>query len=1518
METNKRWQFWIIIAVAVLTLYNILPTIFFYTKPLRAPIDADKADRVAEEIVDRVNGLEKEGEDWLWAFGKNLGLSMHSVTLDKNDVRRFTVVFDDAKDAATFKAVLPRAGSLIPFVPAQLELSQAPTPDDKTVFVERRIGIHFSKDNIPEFFHFSPMNVDHQVADFYKNIVDDRVGEVALGFAGPSYIAQDLEYIATASPQDPNYNDTLMSVAKTIVTTSKTLGADHPVTKRLFASFTASDNKDPQGIFRTFATRLDALKNDVDAQRDRLRQDRERLLKEGKLLDPLQEQTLGLLDDRRSTLETASSIVKQHGPAFTAGHKPLSRDAILALLAKNPVDATSGKQTLDITGHHPYIKAIVVDWTDSLITLQPYDDVVEIRSAVGNTEAAAYLKEKLSQMVINEIARVSRIVDEKIVPDTDAFVINMDTLTDSTSLLAFNLGAIATNYADQVQKELVASWQPTSQDLQKKDFPVMSWKDFKALPAEENRLGLVVYAPSALQETPPEGFRTSSIYLIARGVGSIAKKYETNPNSPEAKAFLQDFQALQALLQRNGFIVYPGDNANISDLYANDFIFEKDDYYHSILMATRENFAVHGSQRYAILDFTDVEQRILTENKIGDAVHEGLLKWKEEYQQAQVDLNPSNRLLVPPPSKNVYWDNFKLSVKKYFHGDERKVIRWGLDLSGGKTVRIGLRDKNQQTVTNKDELNQAVNELYGRINKMGVAERSIRVENSNIILEFPGSQGFSANELVKASAMYFHIVNEKFTPHSGALGDAVNKFLQDVWNEAVITNRKDAASINEIAWQHLGGGEEGSHSRGEYAQMLYDNGLRLAAPNTAVTTAFDDTLSSVARFRGDDHSEWFGQTHPLLIVFHNYALDGSSLDNIHTSYDQREGNILMFGVRSSYGGNKSGSPRDDFYAWTSQFAEDKVMGTPKEQYSNGRGWRMAVVLNDEIVSWPVLKAALRDGGTISGRFTQREITRLAADLKAGSLSFTPKILSEQNVSPELGREERSKGIFAACVGALSVIVVMVYVYRFAGLVASIAVVFNLLIIWGVLQNLGAALSMPGIAAMVLTIGMAVDANVLVFERTREELAVSGRIASALGAGYRKAFSAIIDSNLVIILAALILAQFDSGPIKGFAITLIIGIVSSMFTGLFCTRYYFAHWVKGGKDKTLHFVKLLGHTSFDFFKMAKPAIICSLIMIVIGTYLLVAGRKTIFGMDFTGGYALTVNVKEQPNNTNYRLKALNILTPKVPSPNDVQVRELSRPNQLRIQLSVAMEQPGGAFHGLPEELTEGAFQYNYQKNPRILWLVDTLARGGVEVQDSDLATLDKGWMSMSGQFSDAMRNNAILALSAAVIGILIYITLRFEFIFGMSAVIGLIHDTFLTLGVIAILHWLGVGVQIDLQVVGAIMTVIGYSLNDTIIVFDRIREDLRLMRKMSFPDLVNHAMNITLSRTIMTVGITLLVLLALVTLGGSSIFTFSLVMTIGVAIGTLSSLFIAAPMLLFFHNREESKLEQERALKVQKA
>lgn len=1395
MEKQKRWQFYVILAVLVLTLYNILPTIFYYTKPLKSPVDAARAEQIAETAMGRVNDLEESSKEWLASFSKLLGVHPSSIAIKEGNPGLIAVSFKSKKEADTFRSFLSRAGALIPFTPAQLEVYQGADVAPEEVWVARQINVAIPQNEAKDLFHFTlKREANGEIAPFYRQMVYDRVAQLALAFS---------------KPQQP----------------AKSEGKDVKAKKTL----------------------------------------------------------------------TSEQLTK----ALQTGYRP--------------GEAT---QTLSLEGSNPYVDALIINWESDKIVLSLSPEVQKVRKSQEGTEAAAYQKEKLGQLVINEIARASSLADETIAPDEDRFSISLNQLIDSQSFLTLDLGRLAEMQVKQLADVLQTGWSPKHGDLARNVYPIYNYETFLKQKPEDQKFGLVIYAPTAVGGEVPAGFRNGSIYVIARGLDSISKKYQQSPNAEGSQVFLEDLNQLNTLLQQNNFIGYSGASYGMAPEFSKDYIFELDDYYSNLLKATRENFSVKGSKKYAVLDFTDVEQRILAENKIDDRIQEDLLKWKEEYDSAQVNLNPTSKYLVPKPTSNPYWENFKLGFVKYFRGDDRKILKWGLDLSGGKTVRIGLRDQNNRVVTNPDDLKQAVNELYTRINKMGVSERNIHIENSNIVLDFPGSQGLSASELVKASAMYFHIVNEKFSLGNSTLKEAVNTFLQNVWNEAVVTNRKDIESINEIAWQHLGGdlteGQE-ARPRSEEAKLLWENGLRLANPkDKSVSSSFNDVLSSVAMMRGDSFLEWDGQSHPLLFTFHNYALEGASLNNVQVGYEPAEGNVLSFGVKRSYSGSqdRGGSPRDDFAAWTSQFAEDKIGGTQKETYTNGRGWRMAVILNGTVISKPSLRAALREGGTISGRFSQREINQLAADLKAGSLSFTPKILSEQNVSPELGQEERTKGIVASIVAVALVVAAMVGYYRFAGLVASCAVLLNILIMWGVLQNIDSALTLPAIAGIVLTIGMAVDANVLVFERIREEFKVSGRIASAIQAGYRKAFSAIMDSNVTTIIAALILIQFDSGPIKGFAVTLIIGIISSMFTALFMTRYFFAGWVQNPQNKQLMMSQFIGNTNFDFIGQTRKAVIISLIVMIAGTFMFISQRNTMLGMDFTGGYSLVVDLQEKQGVTDYRDLVSNALLSHGATANDFQVRELSRPNQLRIQMGISMEEKDHPFYEMPEMESEGKYAYTYQSNPRLTWVVNTLESSGLQIQKSQLDHLSNNWTVMSGQFSDTMRDNAILALAIALVSILIYITLRFEFKYALGAVVGLVHDVIITLGILAFFHKMGFAVQIDLQVIGAIMTIIGYSLNDTIIVFDRIREDSKLLRKMKFVDIINHSLNVTLSRTLMTSGTTLLVLLALVLLGGKSIFGFSLVMTIGVVVGTVSSLFIASPVMLYFHNREQQKRARE--------
>ena len=1521
MEKQKRWQFYLIVAVLVLTLYNILPTLFFYAQPLKSPIDQRKAQEVSTGVIDRVNQLSVDSKEWLASFCRLLDIKPVSIDLDPANTGLIQVSFKNEQDANLFKRFLPSAGSTISFVPSQLELGpEFTSTDDTRVMVQRNVAVQLDQADQDQLFQFtSRFNNQHQVTELYRDIVNDRLTQVALAIGGTSPTALQMAAIVSLG-QDSSGDEAAITLAKEIVDIDRVLGKNHPITKRYYASFSRISSEENEGLTQKFLAKLEIIQKKVKEQRESLRKAQTELQADGQVFDSSQEQALATLNNQAQTLENGINILRKHAADFKQENPPLTAQQIQNLLIPS-TDALV--QVVDLQGYNPFIKDLTINWDSGRIFINLYDDVQQLRLQEGKTEKEAFVKDKINQLVINDVARIARVADETVQPSDDVFAINLDTLNNAQSYLTLNLGYVANKYAKQVMDQLLVSWVPSHTDLARDSYPIRSFETYKNSRIEDQKLGLVVYAPVNSQGEPLKGFRQGSIYIIAKGMDAIKQKVKDAPDAPENELLATDFNQLNTILKQMGFIGYSGASFGLSKEFSKDYIFELNDYYSTLLKATREDFYVKGSKRVALLDFSDVEQRILTLNKIDDRIQEDLIKWKESYHAAQIDLDTTSRYIVPAPTKNVYWENLKLSTVKYFRGDDRKVLKWGLDLSGGKTVRIALLDHNNRPVTDPEDLKQAVNELYTRINKMGVAERTIRIENSNILLDFPGSQNLSAADLVKASAMYFHVVNEKFERKNPNLASASNYFLQDVWNEAVVTNRKDAQSINEIAWQHLGGDPANPgvmRPRGDHAQLLYDNGLRLANPaDQSISQEFDDTLSSIARYRGEDNAEWEGQTHPLLFVFHNFALEGVSLDNVQAGFDATQGNILSFGVKRSIEGSQNrgggGNPRDDLYNWTSQFAQDEIVGTPKELYSGGKGWRMAVILNGSVISSPALNAALRDGGTISGRFSQREVTQLASDLKAGSLSFTPRILSEENVSPELGQEERAKGITASLIALALVVIAMIGYYHFAGFVASCAVLLNIFIMWGVLQNLGAALTLPGIAGIVLTIGMAVDANVLVFERIREEFKISGRIASAIQAGYRKAFSAIIDSNITTLIAAIILIQFDSGPIKGFAVTLIIGIISSMFTALFLTRYFFAGWVRNPNNKQLSMAQFLKETNFDFLKQAKNAIIISAIVMLIGTFFLIQERKTIFGMDFTGGYSLTVNLEEQPNQSEYRVAAINALLDRGASRRDFEVRELSRPNQLRIQLGTSMDEKGHPFYQMLESNpVEGRYAYSYQRDPRLNWVVETLQANHLNVQASDLTKLENNWTIMSGQFSDAMRNNAILALTAALLAILVYITFRFEFKYAIGAVAGLVHDVIITLGILAIFHALGFAVQIDLQVIGAIMTIIGYSLNDTIIVFDRIREDVRLLRRLSFREVINHALNITLSRTIMTSGTTLLVLFALVLLGGQSIFAFSLVMTIGVLIGTLSSLFIASPVMLYFHNREVAQHNQATNLK----
>lgn len=1523
MERQKRWQSYVIVGIILLTIYNILPTVFFYSKPLDRPIEEKRANSISLDIIGRVNVLEKEAVDWLSSFCKLIHVKPQQIKIDPERPEAILLSFRSESDAQTFRKFLPRAGELIAFVPSQLSLMTDPlSTNSKQVIVQRKIPVHFDPNQIQSIFQFSSKtNKQGQLTDLYRALINDRALQVGVAVGGPSENAQLLQgaITNTSTAVESPSEDITMLLAENILSFTKTFGENHPATQRYYASFTQTENRSGHDLITRFTSTLQQLREKTRLQKIALQQENERLLKDSKYLDPLKQQKMELLISKEKTLNDAEAIIARNEQQFASGSNPLTYSSFGALLqsSSEQMKPDSTVQTIALSGKNPFIDSIAIDWRNENITLNLYQDILEFRKKVEMMRSKSTL-DQIDQWIFNSIAWTSREAREAISPSQDQFVIALNSLTNSKSFVAMRLSAIAKAQIDQIKNTLYTQWHPQHPDLQKDVFPVWDYETYLNLPAEDKKLGLVVYSPSASGKTPPRGFKMNSVYVVAKGLDTVLQRARSNPNAPLSQQFFKDFTNLRNLLQDQGLFGYAASIQFFNKDYAGDFVFEKEDYYQSVLKATRENFTVHGTQRYAVLEFTDVQQRILTENRIDDNIHEDLLRWRDDYRAAQMNLRGSSPFDVPKPTRNVLWDNFKLSFVKYFRGDDRKIVRWGLDLSGGKTVQIELRDSDNRSVTNESDIKQGINELYKRVNKMGVSEVSIRQEGSFITLDFPGSQGISASELVKASSMYFHVVNEKFSSNNPLVADATNRFLQEVWNEAVVTNRKDAEDINAIAFRHLYGDSldvERAQPRSESAKILIDNGLTLANPlDTVSSSAFNDSLSKIAVMRGEDFTDWYGHTNPLLIVFRNYVLEGSSLENIHASYDPSKGNFLSFSVQGSHArstGQKF-DPREDFYLWTSQFSKEKIGGTTLANFSQGKGWRMAVILNGTVISAPTLDAALRDSAMITGGFTQREVNQLEADLKAGSLTFTPRILSEKNVSPELGAKEKQLGFLATGIAFILVVAAMVSYYRFGGIVASVALIFNLLIMWATLQNLHATLTLASIAGLILTLGMAVDANVLVFERIREEFAATGKIASAMHTGYKKAFSAIIDSNLTTIIAALILLHFDSGPIKFFAITLIIGIISSMFTALFMTRFYFAGWVQNPENKNLKMANWFKTSHFNFLKYTKITMILTTVVILIGLSVLAMQRKSIMGMDFTGGYALTVELKASPSH-NYREQVEKAFLKQGASAQDFQVRELTPSNTLRIFISRSMDQQGKPFYKFPFETPKGELGYAFQSNPRLVWIVNALQQQGLSITSEGLKNLDANWTVVSGQISSTMRNSALIGLSLALLCILIYITIRFEFKYAISATLCLAHDVIFTIGVIAILHAFKVPLQIDLNTVAALMTIIGYSLNDTIIVFDRIRENVKGMRKTDFATIINHSLNATLGRTLMTSGTTLLVLIPLIVLGGSTIFGFALVMSIGVIFGTLSSLFIAAPLMQFFHKREKA---QEQAVILQ--
>nr|WP_309501443.1 protein translocase subunit SecD [uncultured Roseovarius sp.] len=531
----------------------------------------------------------------------------------------------------------------------------------------------------------------------------------------------------------------------------------------------------------------------------------------------------------------------------------------------------------------------------------------------------------------------------------------------------------------------------------------------------------------------------------------------------------------------------------------------------------------------------------------------------------------------------------------------------------------------------------------------------------------------------------------------------------------------------------------------------------------------------------------------------------------------------------------------------------------------------AIVLDDEVISAPVIQSHIPGGsGIITGNFSVEESTNLAVLLRAGALPAGLEFLEERTIGPELGADSIEAGELACIVAFVLVLVYMFLSYGIFGIFANIALIINVGLIFGLLSLIGATLTLPGIAGIVLTIGMAVDANVLVFERIREEMRTAKGPARAIELGYEKALSAITDANITTFITALILFAMGSGPVRGFAITLGLGILTSVFTAIYVTRLIAVMWFARKRPKTVLQGRALrlvpDETKWDFFRRWKLSLGLSAVLIVaaIGSF----GTQGLnFGIDFKGGTTIRTESTQSVDIGQYR----DAITPL--GLGDVTITEVFDPtfgddeNVAMIRIQAQDEQEA--------------------VSPEVIAQVEAALQDAVS--DIKFTSVESVGPKVSGELITTAAIAVILAIGA----VLIYIWLRFEWQFAVGAVVALVHDVVLTIGVFS-----EVQIQFDLTIIAALLTIVGYSLNDTVVVFDRVRENLRKYKKMEFSEVLNLSINETLSRTIMTSVTTLLALVALYILGGDVIRGFVFAMIWGVIVGTYSSVFVASTVLLW--------------------
>ena len=816
---------------------------------------------------------------------------------------------------------------------------------------------------------------------------------------------------------------------------------------------------------------------------------------------------------------------------------------------------------------------------------------------------------------------------------------------------------------------------------------------------------------------------------------------------------------------------------------------------------------------------------------------------------------PSVRLVA-------HHNNIYLITEEQQAAFEDQAINLGLDLVGGVYVALEVDKTNLPEEEAKDVIDRAMQVISNRVNEFGVAEPIIQQEGEDrIIVELPGIQNVNrALSLIQQTAqLEFKLLRDAvelrtFIDRTDVLVSARDTTATDTSETQLFS---DATSTNPLS---------------SLITLSNDSEFVVSAVDTGRVNALLKRPDVMALLPAE------GQ-------IASGVVEDNQLGQRVQSYYYMNAIPEMTGASLEDAAPETGSAQDISSVGLAQVGFTTTDDGAREFAritGNNIGRRMAIILDGRVFSAPTIQSRIPNGsGVITGIGSLEEAKDLAIVLRAGALPAPMTIIDKQVVGPSLGRDAIESGQMASVLGLITVLFFMYGYYRTSGLIANFALALNLLFLMGVLAGFQATLTLPGIAGIILTMGMSVDANILIFERIKEEIRAGTKtMRQAVDSGYGNAIRTIIDANITTLITALALYQFGTGPIKGFAVTLSFGIVISMFTAITVTRALYDGLIDRWNVDKLSIGKAdpFGKSSFGFMKFGKAAFAITWSIILIGFITIAMRGGLLWGVDFQGGslLELSFNPPAQIEDIRGALGSVDIDGTTVDM-TESEIKEFGAAGNVLIRAS--------------------SDDWNEQQ-------VATSVKAALVNQFPDnLKGGEETWLRQEGSVSPKIGKeltvDALKAVMWSIIGIVFYIAVRFRhvggFRFGIGAITALVHDVLIILAVFSI-----IGEDITMAVVAALLTVVGYSTNDTIVVFDRIREGLGRARREGFSAVVDKSINECLNRTMMT-SLTVLLVLAFLLAGSQSTnFGFAMALTFGVMTGTYSSIFVASPIVVWWH------------------